>query len=101
MDMVEEQNHPTNHRLGEEGMNMVDNNIVEMDDMDTLEEHFHLMNHWPEVEGMDTVEAHFHPINHRPNVEGMDTVFIDIGEDRAAELEVVKREPEGVVLARH
>jgi hypothetical protein len=50
---------------------------------------------------MDTVEAHFHMINHRPNVEGMDTVCIDIGEDRADELEVVKREPEGVVLARH
>jgi hypothetical protein len=26
------------------------------------------------VEGVDTVEEHFHPINHRPEVDGMDTV---------------------------
>jgi hypothetical protein len=31
----------------------------------------------------------------------MDTVDTGMGEDRAAELEVVEREPEGVVLARH
>ena len=31
----------------------------------------------------------------------MDTVDTGMGEDRAAELEVVKREPEGVVLVRH
>jgi hypothetical protein len=30
MDMVEEQNHLMNHRLGEEGMNMVGSNIVEV-----------------------------------------------------------------------
>jgi hypothetical protein len=28
MDMVEEQDHSTNHRLGEEGMNMVGSNMV-------------------------------------------------------------------------
>jgi hypothetical protein len=28
-----------------------------VDGMDTMEEHFHLMNHRPEVEGMDTVEV--------------------------------------------
>jgi hypothetical protein len=97
MDMVEEQN----HRLGEEGMNMVGSNMVEVEDMDTVEEHFHPMNHRPEVEGMDMVEEHFHPMNHRPEVEGMDTVDTGMGEDRAAELEVVEREPEDVVLARH
>jgi hypothetical protein len=43
MDMVEEQDHLTNHRLGEEGMNMVDSNM--------------------EVDGMDMVE-YFHPMNH-------------------------------------
>jgi hypothetical protein len=39
MDMVEEQNHPTNHRLGEEGMNIVSSHKVEVDveRMDTLE----------------------------------------------------------------
>jgi hypothetical protein len=31
----------------------------------------------------------------------MDMVDIGIGEDRAAELEVVEREPEDVVLVRH
>jgi hypothetical protein len=31
----------------------------------------------------------------------MDTLDTGIGEDRAAELEVVEREPDGVVLVRH
>jgi hypothetical protein len=96
MYMVEEQDHLTNHRLGEEGMNM-----VEVKGMDTVEGHFYLMNHRPEVEGMDTVEEHFHPMNHRPKVEGINMVDTGLGEDRAAELEVVEREPEGMVLARH
>jgi hypothetical protein len=82
-------------------MNMVDSNMVEVDDMDTVEEHFHPMNHRSEVEGMDTMEEHFHPMNHRPEVESMDTVDTGIGEDRAGELEVVEREPEGMVLVRH
>jgi hypothetical protein len=69
--------------------------------MDTVEEHFHLMNHRPEVGGMDTVEEHFHPMNHRSEVEGMDMVDTGMGEDRVVELEVVEREPEGVVLMRH
>jgi hypothetical protein len=120
MDMVEEQDHPTNHPLGQEGMNMVDSNMVEVEgmdtveeyfhlmnhrseveDMDTVEEHFHSMNHRPEVEGMDTVEEYFHPMNHRPEVEGMNMVDTSMGEDRVAELEVVERESEGAVLARH
>jgi hypothetical protein len=54
-----------------------------------------------EVDDMDTMEEHFHLMNHRPNVEGMDTVDTGMGEDRATELGVVEREPEGVVLARH
>jgi hypothetical protein len=109
-----------NHWLGEECMNMVGSNMVEVEGMNTVEKHFHPMNHRPEVEGMDTVEEHFHPMNHRPEVEGMDTVkehfhpmnhwpevegidTVDtgMGEDRAAELEVVESKPEGVVLARH
>jgi hypothetical protein len=45
MDMVEEQDHPMNHRLEEESMNMVGSNMVKVDGMDTVEEHFHLMNH--------------------------------------------------------
>jgi hypothetical protein len=35
MDMVEQQDHPTNHRLGEEGMNMVGSNMMEVDGMNT------------------------------------------------------------------
>jgi hypothetical protein len=50
---------------------------------------------------MDTVKEHFHPMNHQPDVKGMDTVNTGIGEDRAAELEVVERGSEGVVLVRH
>jgi hypothetical protein len=49
---------------------------------------------------MDTVEEHFHPINYRLEVEGMDMVDTDMG-DEVTELEVVEREPEGVVLVRH
>jgi hypothetical protein len=41
MDMVEEQDNPMNHRLGEEGMNMVGSNMVEVNDMNIVEEHFH------------------------------------------------------------
>jgi hypothetical protein len=96
MDMIEEQDHLTNHQLGENDMNM-----MEVDDMDTVEEHFYPMNHRPEVEGMDTVEKHFHPMNHRPDVDGMDTVDTVMREDRAAELEVVERDLKGVVLVRH
>jgi hypothetical protein len=47
MDMVEEQNHPMNHRLREEGINMVSSNMVEVDDINTMEEHFHPINHQP------------------------------------------------------
>jgi hypothetical protein len=61
-------------------MNMVGSNMVKVDGMNTMEEHFHSMNHRLEVDGMDTVDT------------GM-------GEDRAAELEVVERETEGVMLA--
>jgi hypothetical protein len=82
-------------------MNMVDSNMLEVDDMDTLEEHFHLMNHRPEMKGMDTVEDHFHPMNHRSNVEGMDTMDTDMREDRGAELDVIEREPDDVVLTMH
>jgi hypothetical protein len=80
---------------------MVGNNMVEMEGMDTVEEHFHPINHRSKVEGMHTVEEHFHPMNYRPEVEGMDTVDNDMWEDRAVELEVVEREPDGVMLVRH
>jgi hypothetical protein len=49
-------------------MNMVGSNMVEEDGMDTVDEHFHPMNHRPEVKGMDTLEEHFHPMNHRTEV---------------------------------
>jgi hypothetical protein len=80
---------------------MVGNNMVKVEGMYTVKEHFHPINHRSKVEGMHTVEEHFHPMNHRPEVEGMDTVDNGMWEDRAIELEVVEREPEGVVLVRH
>jgi hypothetical protein len=40
MDMVEEQDHLMNHRLGDDGMNMVGSHKVEMEGMDMVEEHF-------------------------------------------------------------
>jgi hypothetical protein len=101
MYMVEEQDHPSNHWLGEEGMNIVGSNMVEVDGMDTMKEYFHPMNHRPEVEGIDTVEEYFHPMNHRSKVEGMNTMDTGMGEDRTAELAIVEREPEDTVLARH
>jgi hypothetical protein len=101
MDMVEKQDHPMNHRLREEDVNMVGSNMVEVNGMNTVEEHFHPMNHRLNVEGMDTVEEHFHPMNHRSEVEGMDMMDTGMWEDRAAELEAVEREPEGMVLARY
>jgi hypothetical protein len=39
MNMVEEQNHPTNYQLWEEDINMVGSHMVEVADMDTVEEH--------------------------------------------------------------
>jgi hypothetical protein len=75
--------------------------MVEVNGMDMMEEHFHPMNHRPDVEGMNTIEEHFLPMNHRSKVEGMNIVDTDMGEDRVTELEVVEREPEGVVLVRH
>jgi hypothetical protein len=59
--------------------------------MNTVDEHFHPMNHLPEVKGMNTVEEHFYLINHRSEIEGMDTVDTGMGEDRAAKLEVIER----------
>jgi hypothetical protein len=99
MNMVEKHNHPTNHRLGEEDMNMV-------------KEHYHPTNHRLEVENMDMVNIHMvevesmnmveeRPSNHRPEVEGIDRQDIDMWEDMTVEVEVVKREHEGVVLVRH
>jgi hypothetical protein len=50
---------------------------------------------------MNTVEEHFHLMNHRSEVESMDTLDTGMREDRATELEVVEREPKGVVLISH
>jgi hypothetical protein len=41
----EEHDHSMNHRLGEEGTNIVGSNMVEVDGMNMMEEHFHPMNH--------------------------------------------------------
>jgi hypothetical protein len=97
--MVEEQDHPMNHRLREEGMNMV-------------EEHYHPTNHRLEMEDMDMVGIHMvevgvmdmveeRPLNHRSEVDGIDREGSDMGEDMTVEVEVVKRDHEDVVLAMH
>jgi hypothetical protein len=39
MNMVEEQDHPMNHQLWEEDMNMVGSHMVEVAGMNTVEEH--------------------------------------------------------------
>jgi hypothetical protein len=44
---------------------------------------------------IDTVEEHYHLMNHRPKVDGM------YREDMMVEVEMVERELECVVLARH
>jgi hypothetical protein len=53
-----------------------------------------------EVEGVDMVEEHYHPTNHRPEVEGINRKDSDMGEDMTIELKVDEREHVGVVLAR-
>jgi hypothetical protein len=50
---------------------------------------------------MNTVEEHFHLMNHRSEVESMNTLDTGMREDRTTELEVVEREPTGVVLISH
>jgi hypothetical protein len=76
MNMVEEQDHLTNHRLREEDMNMV-------------EEHYHPMNHRPKVEDMDMVGIHMVEVGvsiqwssiTTPEVEGMDREDSGMRED--------------------
>jgi hypothetical protein len=71
MNMVEEQDHPMNHQLGEEDINIVGSHMVEA--------------------GMDTVEEPEHPMNHRPKVDGMDREDNAMREDMMIEVNVVER----------
>jgi hypothetical protein len=96
MNMLEEHDHLSNHRLGEEGMNMTGICMVE-EGMDMVEEY--PLNHWTEDKGMDMVEER--PSKERPEVEGMNMEDIVMVEDMTAEVEVVEREYEGVMLTRH
>jgi hypothetical protein len=50
---------------------------------------------------MNMMDEYYHPMNHRPEVEGMDREDSGMREDMVVEMEVVEREPEGVVLVRH
>jgi hypothetical protein len=99
MNMVEEHDHPTNHRLGEEGMNMVEEHYHPMNDRLEVEDMDIVGIHMVDVEGMDMVKERMS--NHRSKVEGMDREDSDMGEDMTVEVEVVEREHEGVVLAMH
>jgi hypothetical protein len=75
--------------------------MVEVEDMDTVIEHYHPTNHRLEVASIDMVDEHYHPMNHRLEVEGIDREDSSMRKDMMVEVEVVGREPEGVVLARH
>jgi hypothetical protein len=46
--------------------------MVDVEGMDTVEDHYHPMNHQPEVDGMDRKDEHYHPMNHRSEVDDMD-----------------------------
>jgi hypothetical protein len=93
--MVEEHDHPSNYWQAEEGMNMTDIHMVEVEGMDMVEER--PSNYRSEDEGTDMVEEH--PSNHQPDVDGIDRDDIDMVEDMT--VEVVERQHKGVVLARH
>jgi hypothetical protein len=86
MNMMEEHDHPMNHRLGEEGMNMAEGGGY---------------GGYPYGRGggMNMVEER--SSNHRPEVEGIDREDIDMMEDMTVEVEVIEREHESVVLVRH
>jgi hypothetical protein len=92
INMVEKHDHPSNHRLGEDGTNMAGIYMVEVDGMNMVEER--PLNHQSEDESTDMVGEHLS--NHQSEVEGIDREDIDM-----VEVDVVEREHEGVVLARH
>jgi hypothetical protein len=50
---------------------------------------------------MDMVEEHYHLMNLQPELEGIDREDSGMGEDMMVEVEVVGREPDGMVLVRH
>jgi hypothetical protein len=78
MNMLEEHDRLSNHRTDEEGMDMAGIHMMEVEDMDMVEEHLSMER--SEVDGM--------------NMEGMDMV-------KDMTVEVVERDHESMVLARH
>jgi hypothetical protein len=97
VNMVKEHDHPSNYRLKEEGMDMTDIHMMEMEGMDMVEEH--PSNRQSDDAGMDMVEER--SMNHRPEVEGIDKNDINIVEDMTMEMKVVEREHKDVVLMKH
>jgi hypothetical protein len=105
--------------------------LPDVDDMNMVEMHDHLMNHRMGEEGMNMVDVHYDPMNHRLEVEDMDMVGIhmvevgdidmveerpsnhwsevevmdredsDMGEDVMVKVEMVEKENKDVVLMRH
>jgi hypothetical protein len=78
MNMLEEHDRPLNHRTDEEGMDMADIHMMEVEDIDMVEEHLSMER--SEVDGM--------------NMEGMDMV-------KDMTVEVVERDHESMALVRH
>jgi hypothetical protein len=50
---------------------------------------------------MDTVDDHYHPMNHRLEVEDMDREDSGMREDMTVDVKVVERGPDDVMLVRH
>jgi hypothetical protein len=97
MNILKKHDHPSNHQLGEEGMNTVGIHIVEVEDMNMMEEW--PSNHQPEDEGMNMVEEH--RSKEWSEMDGMNMEDIDMVKDMMMNVEVVEREYEGMVLASH
>jgi hypothetical protein len=93
--MLDVDEHPSNQRPEVEHMDMMDMDIVEVEGMDMVEEQ--PSKQQLEVEGMDMMEEH--PSKQRSKVEGIDMVRMDMVEDTM--VEVVEREHETVVMAKH
>jgi hypothetical protein len=49
--------HPSCHHLWSEHIEVEDMDMLEVEGMNMVDEHFYLMNHRPEVEGMNTVKV--------------------------------------------
>jgi hypothetical protein len=90
--------HPSCHHLQSEQDEVEGMDMTEVVGTNKVEEYDYPTNHGEE--GMNNRGAPIE-LNYRPEVEGIDREDSDMGEDMMVEVEVVEREHEGMVLARH